>query len=125
MENELFFFIKWYLSVGCVIYLIFLLKDAVRGFSSFSKAKSEEILRGVFGIPLWPYVLWMMDGIESSAEASESDELRERLASEVANSSKSIDDIQCPPHIRNPGLYFGYIRGWNGLKEVQKKKDQK
>jgi hypothetical protein len=52
-------FIKWYVSVGCSIYLICFIRDAVNGFKSFRKTDSLAILRGFVGAMIWPYLVWI------------------------------------------------------------------
>ncbi len=37
---------------------------------------------------------------------------KEELAMELASSTKSITDIKCPRNVLNPGLYFGFIKGF-------------
>lgn len=39
------------------------------------------------------------------------------LAMEVANDFNSAKGIDCPRYILNPGIYFGYIRGWEARDE--------
>ncbi len=36
----------------------------------------------------------------------------ENQASQLANMPTSIKDIDCPRGILNPGLYFGFIKGY-------------
>ncbi len=55
-------FWQWYLSVGASIYLIFLLKDARRGFAWCRKGTARSILGGIFGsLLVWPWLLWLME----------------------------------------------------------------
>lgn len=43
---------------------------------------------------------------------------KEEKAKEFANSLEPIKHIQCPRDIINPGLYFGFIEGWEQNLEI-------
>lgn len=45
---------------------------------------------------------------------------KEELALELAASNDPIKDIQCPRNCKNPGLYFGFIKGYEAaMKRIQ------
>lgn len=47
---------------------------------------------------------------------------KEELATELASSLEPIKDIQCPRDCRNPGLYFGFIKGYEAaMKQMEDK----
>jgi hypothetical protein len=39
------------------------------------------------------------------------------LAAKLANSLTKIEDVDCPRNIINPGLYFGFIKGYEVLED--------
>ena len=48
----------WYLSVGCVIFLIFVARDATRGFKGWLRADTLDIVVSIGIIVSWPYLIW-------------------------------------------------------------------
>lgn len=42
---------------------------------------------------------------------------KEELALAFANNTTKIDDIQCPRGCLNPGLYFGFIKGYEAAEK--------
>lgn len=58
-------FIKWYVSVGMVIYLIWWVKDAVKGFSKFERATKSDLFWAFAAcIFVWPFLLWFAEVVE-------------------------------------------------------------
>ncbi len=53
--------LEWYLSVGCAIYIVFFIKDAVSGFKTLIEADVASVARGALTILVWPYILWYME----------------------------------------------------------------
>lgn len=50
-----------------------------------------------------------------------SEENKNDLALDLANSPKHIIDLSCPRGTLNPGLYFGFIKGWEAREEEIKR----
>lgn len=47
---------------------------------------------------------------------------KEELALELAASNEPIKDIQCPRNCKNPGLYFGFIKGYEAaVKQMEER----
>lgn len=65
------------------------------------------------------------DSTEDGGYMADND--RDRLAKEFANkTTKVVKDVATPDGVLNPGLYFGYIAGWNGcVKQFNKLKGER
>lgn len=43
---------------------------------------------------------------------------KEELAKEFANNLESIQDLRCPRDIINPGLWFGFMKGYEAYTKI-------
>ena len=61
MSDQIIYILQWYISVGCSMYVILVIKDATQGFINLKGASTADILRGIGAIFLWPYIFWHME----------------------------------------------------------------
>lgn len=60
----------------------------------------------------------MRENKELPASGVISESTKEQQARDFADSIKSITDIQVPRYVVNPGLYIGFIKGWEAAVAV-------
>ncbi len=56
-------------------------------------------------------LLQLADKLRALAQNGEG--IRDKLAEACGQDLSRVVDIVCPRYIKNPGGYFGFVRGWN------------